>query len=939
MRLRNGKETDQIPDDKLRVDVKGDLMTNLTNSPDTCCPLGISPLLGFEIPACMQALTIHRNDYGQPSRAIRMEKVSTPRLRINDGGRVLVEILASGPNYNTNFAALGLPVPVFGRGDSATIHIPGSDALGIVVDAGSAVTQVKVGQAVMLDSWTGRNIRGYETHDGFNAQFAVVDEKRAIPVPEALQKHSPESLAALLLTYGTAYRAVIERLRVRPSDSVLIMGGGKGTSFAAAQLAKALGAHVILVGSNPMLANDLISRGLADAFIDRRKFDPAVFGVIEENLSQSQWELQTESFRQAIRAVNHGRLVEKVCEHTGGVNFPLLISALAPGGTLAFFGATGSGLKGEYKETFFYEGRRFVMDARWIWMRQKQILFRRGSAEEILEAAGLLPGRRVLVWGADRYARDFIHAALNRSAQVAVIASHSREKREIARIVRMGIASGHILDRDNFVLPEEMPDPLTEKGEANPVYNAGYMRHAQALGKALWTIFGPRQSPDLVVERTDQSTLHFSTFVVRDFDESDVLPCGTVVVRGKSDLSIRGSHMYSSAHATDVVRLLSSGTLVMEQEDLEITNLAGLAGIQQKMLDGVMTKPKGVALVQADRPGRNIADYESAFRGEVILAADPAQNRLIDVRLVQGVAVVTATRPEALNALNDTLVSQLKDLVQEVAAQKTISNKPIQAIIITGAGRSFIAGADVNAFRGSRETIGAFARKNIDVFSDLERLPVPVIALIDGFALGGGNELAISAHYRIVTENAQLGQPEVKLGIIPGYGGLQRLPRLIGPRKAAQMCINGEPINAFEAVKIGLADEFAPSSTALLRAIVVARQFIEGQRRVSPKDWDIRAKGQREDLNDLFSIPIVRELMAAPTPAQSESGNLRAARMASARYTLTAIQYGYEHGFEQGLRNDAILFGQIAASPGAQEWIDRFLAKDPIQSSFLTLLP
>ncbi len=108
-------------------------------------------------------------------------------------------ILASGPNYNTNFAALGLPVPVFGRGDSATIHIPGSDALGIVVDAGSAVTRVKVGQAVILDSWTGRSIRGYETHDGFNAQFAVVDEERAIPVPESLQNHSPESLAAMLL--------------------------------------------------------------------------------------------------------------------------------------------------------------------------------------------------------------------------------------------------------------------------------------------------------------------------------------------------------------------------------------------------------------------------------------------------------------------------------------------------------------------------------------------------------------------------------------------------------------------------------------------------------------------------------------------------------------------------------------------------------------------
>jgi hypothetical protein len=138
----------------------------------------------------------------------------------------------------------------------------GSDALGIVVDAGRGVKSVNVGQAVILDSWTGRNIiRGYETHDGFNAQFAVVDEERAIPVADELKTHSPERLAAMLLTYGTAYRAVVERLAVAPGDSVLLMGGGKGTSFAGAQIAKALGARVILMGSNAGLGRALIERG------------------------------------------------------------------------------------------------------------------------------------------------------------------------------------------------------------------------------------------------------------------------------------------------------------------------------------------------------------------------------------------------------------------------------------------------------------------------------------------------------------------------------------------------------------------------------------------------------------------------------------------------------------------------------------------------------
>ena len=247
---------------------------------DDAWPLGLSPSLGNPLPRRMLALTIHRDQYGPPSRSVRLEDVPAPRLKPNEAKRVLVAILATGPNFNTNFAALGLPVPVFGKGDTASVHVPGSDALGIVVDAGPGVSAVKVGQAVILDSWTGRNIRGYETHDGFNAQFAVVDEERAVPVTGALRNHTPERLAAMLLTYGTAYRAVAERLSVRPGDSVLVMGGGKGTSFPGAQIAKSFGARVLLVGSNPELARDLIARGMADAFVDRRSIPKEAFGVI-----------------------------------------------------------------------------------------------------------------------------------------------------------------------------------------------------------------------------------------------------------------------------------------------------------------------------------------------------------------------------------------------------------------------------------------------------------------------------------------------------------------------------------------------------------------------------------------------------------------------------------------------------------------------------------
>jgi len=917
--------------------------TRTTRGPSAPGPrweLGEIPNLASPMPATMAALTLHRDQYGPPEEALRFEDVATPRLEKTDAGRVLVSILATGPNFNTNFAALGLPVPVFGRGDNASIHIPGSDAVGIVVDAGPAVTRVKVGQAVILDSWTGFNIRGYETHDGFHAQFAVVDEERAIPVPPALSGGSPERLAALMLTYGTAYRAVVERLEVGPGDSLLVMGGGKGTSFAGAQLGKALGARVILVGSNPVLADSLIERGIADAFVDRRKIPAECFGVLEPDEDHDSWLAKTEDFRQAMLAANDGRPIDKVFEHTGGRNFPLLASVLADGGALAFFGATGQGLKGEYKETFFYDRRRFVMDARWVWMRQKQIIFRRGTPREIFSEIGLLTGRRGLIWGADPYALEFAAAALERNTELAVIASRSTEAEGLAALANLGIPDTSILDRDAFELPEDMPDPLTDAGTPNPAYAKNFMKHARTVGKALWGVFGPRRNPDFIVERPDQSTLHFSTFLLRDYDERDAMPSGYVVVRGESNLSILGSHMYCSLQARETVRLLAEGRLVMEQEDLEIVDLAELPTIQQKMLDRTMTKPKGVALVQADRPERAIADYESEYLGPILAEANPSASCFLELRLLDGVGIVTLTRPKALNALSEELIAQLAAVIEEIEGNGTLCGEPVKALILRGAGRSFVAGADIQGFVGkSAAVLDRQAVDSMAVFSRVENLPIPVISLIDGFALGGGNELAMSTHYRIVTENALLGQPEVKLGIIPGYGGMQRLPRLVGPRKAAELSVNGESISGAEAVRLGLAHELHPSSTALARAFEAARDLVSGKQEIERSDWNAMATGQQAELEELYADADVATLVATPIPTGEEAEALGPARRYAARIALEALQSGYELGFDAGLANDARLFGEVATSPSGQHWVGRFLAKDPKQSSFLTLLP
>ena len=912
----------------------------MTNPLNLKWPLGTLPCISLPLPQRMEALVIRRDQYGPPDRWLRLEEVPAPRLCAEDGGRVLVAVLASGPNFNTNFASLGLPVPVFGRGDSATLHIPGSDALGIVVDAGAAVKGLRVGQAVILDSWTGRNlIRGYETHDGFNAQFAVVDEERALPVPETLKGCSPERLAAMLLTYGTAYRAIVERLAVAPGDAVLLMGGGKGTSFAGAQLAKSLGARVILMGSNAGLGQRLIERNFADAFIDRRSLPEQVFGPIPVGLSHEQWTAQTEPFRQAVYAANHGRPVDKIFEHTGGRNFPLLVSALADNGRLAFFGATGQGLKGEYQETFYYGGRRMVMDARWVWMRQKQVLFRARPPADIFSEIRLPIGRRGLVWGADAYAQSFVKAALERRAELAVIASRSQDASGIRELVRLGVPDARIIDRDRFRLADDMPDPLMADGQPNPAYGRDYMAAARSLGKAVWEVLGPRVSPDFIVERADQSTLHFSTFLLRDYNEADDMPCGCVLVQGPANLSILGSHMYRASQAREVVRLLAQKALVMEQDDLEVTSLGGLPEIQQKMLDGRMGKPKGVALVQVDRAGRTIASIEEGYLGEPLIRADPDRRRYVSVHEAEGIAILSLCREQALNALNRELIGEVSGVVASLRKNRRIQGRPIRALILRGAGRAFVAGADVTEFHGRpAKDIAAIAMLNIRLFDAIENLKLPVIALLDGFALGGGNELAMSAHYRIVTENARIGQPEVKLGIIPGYGGLQRLPRLVGPAKAAELSINGEPIDGREAVSLGLADKFAPASAALACAFRTAQAMATGKKRVPARDWDAIAARQTSKLRRLLAAPAAREILSAGPPARDRIGDPAAARAYAAGYVLKALEYGYAAGFRKGLRSDARLFGEVAASPTGQEWIRRFIEKDPLQSAFMKIV-
>lgn len=173
----------------------------------------------------------------------------------------------------------------------------------------------------------------------------------------------------------------------------------------------------------------------------------------------------------------------------------------------------------------------------------------------------------------------------------------------------------------------------------------------------------------------------------------------------------------------------------------------------------------------------------------------------------EGILIVTIHRPKALNALNDLV---FKDLIQLFTVDLEIAK--YKGVILTGAGdKAFVAGADIKEFLSlDASSAMALSQRGHDIFGHIEQLPIPVVAAVNGYALGGGCELAMACHVRIASEHAKFGQPEVNLGIVPGYGGTQRLPRLIGRGRALELLMTGDMIDAEEAYRLGLANRVVP---------------------------------------------------------------------------------------------------------------------------------
>ena len=183
--------------------------------------------------------------------------------------------------------------------------------------------------------------------------------------------------------------------------------------------------------------------------------------------------------------------------------------------------------------------------------------------------------------------------------------------------------------------------------------------------------------------------------------------------------------------------------------------------------------------------------------------------------LENNVLTITINRPDKLNALNKDVFTDLENVINEIE-----SDPNIKSAIITGAGpKAFVAGADISEFGGfNKEQAMALAKRGQDIFLKIERCNKPIIAAVNGFALGGGCELSMACHFRVASENAKFGQPEVNLGLIPGYGGTQRLVQLVGKGNAMELLMSGNMIDANEAKELGLVNHVTTSETLLEKA-------------------------------------------------------------------------------------------------------------------------
>lgn len=220
--------------------------------------------------------------------------------------------------------------------------------------------------------------------------------------------------------------------------------------------------------------------------------------------------------------------------------------------------------------------------------------------------------------------------------------------------------------------------------------------------------------------------------------------------------------------------------------------------------------------------------------------------------LENGVFTITINRPDKLNALNAAVFADLNTALDEI-----YSNAAIQSVIITGAGpKAFVAGADISEFNNlDKSGIMELSKAGQDTFFRIENAPKPIVACVNGFALGGGCELAMSCHFRIASENAKFGQPEVNLGLIPGYGGTQRLVQLIGKGRAMELLLTANMIDAATAHQYGLVNHVVPADQLIGKAVEIL-SLIQTKAPIAVAQCIAAANAVFDETKDGYSVEV-----------------------------------------------------------------------------------
>jgi enoyl-CoA hydratase/carnithine racemase/NADPH:quinone reductase-like Zn-dependent oxidoreductase len=902
-------------------------------------PLGAPFRPGLDpLPRRQHAWAVAKDRWGRPAHdepRVALQRVTIP---VPEPGphEVIGYVLYAGLTYNTIFAARGVPISVFDLHDR-DLHVPGSGAVVLVAALGSeAARQARLrtgelrvlypGVSDLLSPRAGEDpmhadfkIQGYETPDGSFCQFVRCQAPQLLAHSERLTL--PEG-SAYMLDLETVAKALFDVARVGVGERVFVEGAAGGTGLHAVACAVLRGARVTGLVSTEGKGRLVLGRGAA-AFVNRK--DPALVGaftpVPREREARAAWVAAGRKLGEVVRDGNGDGAIDVVVSSVGRDLFARMVDLLGPGGRLVFYGATSG-----YTLTFLGKpGRR--------------------SAAEMLRQAGLRPTHGVLVYCRgtdDPVGADAITAALGAGARVVVATPSDAGASAVQATHRVhGAVSLETLARTaGLQWPEAMPDYDTDPDGYRAYQDATLKPFGQAVGRLLATPDNPRGNPDVIVERAAQDTLGVSTFLARPFTGVVVYleeTAGTrlsfyapnVWMHQKRVLfpsfAILGSHLSNAHQADEVVRLIDGGALTIPPpvvhawEELAEAHQA----IHENRHAGALTVRVGATLaLDGARAARQV--YEAW--GSRFVDGKTVRVRLDPVRRGRPelVACITIDAPPA-NALGS---GTLDDLERALDALDREAH--LKAVVLVGAGTPFLGGTNTPQLRAftRAEPVQALAGRAQRLFARIATLPAPVIAAVDGYALGGGNELQMACAYRVAGRRAELGQPEINLHVIPGFGGTQMLPRLVARRARAgggqlypmlidalAVLLDGRRRSAERMLALGVVDEVAPAD-ALAHALGVARRIALGE--FTGALWSPLAEEGTIAFPNVERDPQIQRLLAH---------HAHVPRTAPARAILDLVRLGFTQGVAAGLEAEAREFGRLVASDEGRAGLDRFLAR------------